>query len=381
MKIRLYSPGPTQVPERALAVTSEALLHPRSEAFRELFGDVSQKLTLFFKTKHEVLTLTCSGTGAMEAAVVNFARRGDRVITVEAGKFGERWGELARIYGLRVQSLTLPWGHTAEPAQLSDFLRRHPDATAVFLTHSETSTGAAFDIKALAEIIRRESDALVIVDGISAVGVLPFYHDQWGIDVCVTGSQKGAMAPPGLAFAAVSARAWERSERSDLPKHYFDLRRAREGLAEGYGTWTSAVTLIAGLRQSLNLILDEGLEPLWARYAAMAHATREAARAIGLELFARTPGNSVTAIKIPKSVDGRRLVAQLQSRYGITVAGGQDHLKGKILRVAHMGYCDHFDMIVLASALELALRDCDWPLELGAAVKAMQIAYAEGARA
>ncbi|MFQ5935195.1 MAG: pyridoxal-phosphate-dependent aminotransferase family protein [Acidiferrobacterales bacterium] len=379
MKTRLFTPGPTQVPNRAFAATADALLHPRSEELRELLTEVSQKLKAFFKTEHEVLTLTASGTGAMEAAVVNFLRHGEKVITLEGGKFGQRWSEIARLYGLHVVSLELPWGSTIESRRLSALVRQHPDAAAVFLTHCETSTGVAHDIEALAAAVHQQSDALVIVDGISAVGILPFYKDQWAIDVCVAGSQKGAMSPPGLAFVAISERGWRKAQASNLPRYYFDFLKARDALADGYTPWTPAVTLLGGLRESLSMILDAGLERCWERYARLAHGTHVAVEAIGLQLFAKRPSDSLTAVKVPDKIDGRVLVKRLLDDYGVRVAGGQDQLKGKIFRVAHMGYTDHLDMIAFASALELALRDCGWPLELGTAVAAMQVAYAEHA--
>lgn len=377
MKGRLFTPGPTEVPRRSLLASAEPPLHPRSEELRELFYDVYAQLKAFFRTEHEVLTLTSSGTGAMEAAVTNFLRAGEKILTIDAGLFGRRWAELGRRYGLRVASLERPWGETVDVEELGALLQQHPDAAAVFLTYSETSTGVAFDIRAFAESVHRQSDALVIVDGISAVGVLPYEHDDWKVDVCVTASQKGAMAPPGLAFAAVGERAWQRAARADLPRYYFDFLRARAGLAAGEGLWTPASTLIAALRESLALILQEGLERRWQHYARLARATRAAVKALGLALFARAPSDALTAITLPATVEARHLVERLRADYGVWVAGGQDQLKGKIVRVAHMGDCDHLDMIGLAAALELVLRDCGLGVELGSAVRAMQIAYAE----
>lgn len=377
MKSRLLTPGPTQVPENVFTAMVNALWHPRSAEFAELLREVTGQLAALFKTKHEVLTLTCSGTGAMEAAVVNFLRRGDKVVTIDGGKFGERWAELAGIYGLDVATLRVPWGEAASAEQLTPLLRQHPDAAAVFLTHSETSTGVAFDIAALAAAVREAGEALVIVDGISSIGVLPFYTDDWGVDVCVCGSQKGAMTPPGLAFLAASHRAWERAETSDLPKFYLDARKARDGLAVGFTAWTPAVTLVAGLHEALTMILADGLEQRWARYAMLARAIRAAAVAIGLQLYAKSPGDAVTAISVPSTMDGRKLVERLRIGYGVRVADGQDRLKGKIFRVAHMGDIDQLDTVGFASAMELALRDCGWQFELGAAVSAVQRVYAQ----
>jgi aspartate aminotransferase-like enzyme len=377
MKSRLLTPGPTEVPHNVFTAMANALWHPRSAEFAELLRDVSGKLATLFCTRNDVLTLTSSGTGAMEAAVVNFLRRGDRVITVDGGKFGERWGEIAGIYGLNAVTLKIPWGEAADAEQLASLLRQHADVAAVFLTHTETSTGVVFDIAALAAAARQESDALVIVDGISSIGVLPFRTDDWGVDICVSGSQKGMMTPPGLAFMAVSERAWAKAVNSDLPKFYFDALKARDGLTYGFTTWTPAVTLIAGLHEALAMILEEGLEQCWARFAMLARATRAAATSVGLGLYAKSPSDAVTAVKVPKSIDGRKVVEHLRRDYGVRVADGQERLKGKIFRVAHMGYLDKLDMIAFASALELALRDCGWPSEIGAAVSAVQGVYAE----
>lgn len=379
MKSRLLTPGPTEVPHNVFTAMAHALWHPRSTEFAELLRDVSGKLATLFCTRNDVLTLTSSGTGAMEAATVNFLRRGDRIITVDGGKFGERWGEIAGIYGLDAVTLKIPWGEAAYAEQLASLLRQHRDVAAVFLTHSETSTGVVFDIAALAAAARQESDALVIVDGISSIGVLPFRTDDWGVDVCVSASQKGMMTPPGLAFMAVSERAWAKAATSDLPKFYFDALKAKDGLANDFTAWTPAVTLIVGLREALTMILGEGLEECWARFATLARATRAAVTSVGLDLYAKPPSDAVTAVKVPESIDGRKVVARLRRDYGIRVADGQERLKGKIFRVAHMGYLDKLDMIAFASALELTLRASGWPLELGAAVSAVQRVYAEAA--
>jgi aspartate aminotransferase-like enzyme len=380
VKSRLLTPGPTQVPENVFTAMVNALWHPRSAEFSELLQAVSRQLAALFRTEHEVLTLTCSGTGAMEAAVVNFLHHGDKVITVDGGKFGERWAELAAIYGVEAVTLQVPWGETASAEQLTMLLRQHPDATAVFLTHSETSTGVAFDIAALAAAAHQASEALVIVDGISSIGVLPFYTDDWGVDVCVSGSQKGTMTPPGLAFVTASDRAWRKAETSNLPKFYLDLRKARDGLVAGFTAWTPAVTLIAGLHEALNTIFAEGLENRWAKSATLARAIRAATAAIGLQLYAKSPGDAVTAVSVPSTIDGRKLVERLRTGYGVRVADGQDRLKGKIFRVAHMGDIDQLDTVGFASAMELALCDCGWQFELGAAVSAVQRVYAQTVR-
>lgn len=366
----------SQVPGRVSKAMTQPMLTFRTKEFRAMFEAVCVDLKHLFQTSGDVLTLTTSGTGAMEAAVINFLRHGDEIVTIEGGKFGERWSEIARIYGLRVNALKVPWGESVAPDDVGEFVRRHSDAAAVFLTHSETSTGVAFDVEAIAAAIRRRCDALIIVDGMSAVGVLPFFKDSWGIDVCVSASQKGAMLPPGLAFVAVNDRGWHAASRSDLPRYYLDLHRAREALQTFDTAWTPATSLIMGLRESLRLIVEEDLQRRWQRFARLAKAIREGANAMELELFARSPSNAVTAIRVPKEIDGGELVNRLRDPYGVIVAGGQEHLKGKIFRVAHMGYCDETDIVALASALESALRDLGWRFELGKGVTAVQAAYA-----
>lgn len=378
MRPRLFTPGPTQIPERVITAMSNPMQHHRSPEFKQLFREVSEHLKAFFKTRHDVLVLTSSGTGGMEACVVNLLKQGDKVITIEGGKFGQRWGELCRTYGLHVIPIAVEWGEAVDPETVEQVVKSHPEVAAVFLTHSETSTGVAFDVEHIAKAVHRQSDALVVVDGITSVGVLPFYMDAWEIDVCVSGSQKGVMIPPGLAFVALNDRAWQRAEQSDLPKYYFNLLKARKALQNGNTPWTPAITLMRGLQESLNMILEKGLEYFWDKYARLAHATREGAKAVGLELFAKRPSNALTAIKVPETIDGLELVNVLRTRYGVTVAGGQEKLKGKIFRVAHMGYYDHLDMVSFASAMEMALHDLGWKFELGKAVSTVQVAYMNG---
>ncbi|MFQ5629267.1 MAG: pyridoxal-phosphate-dependent aminotransferase family protein [bacterium] len=378
MRPRLFTPGPTQIPEHVINEMSRPMQHHRSPEFKALFVEISEQLKTFFRTQDEVFTLTSSGSGAMESAVVNLLSKGEKAITIEGGKFGERWGEICRAYGLNVVSIKVPWGEAIDPAEVGTVLRNNNDVAAVFMTHSETSTGVAFDVKAISEVVHEQSDALLVVDGITSVGVLPFEMDTWNIDVVVSGSQKGVMIPPGLAFIALNDRAWKRAETSDLPKYYLSLLKARKSLLQSTTPFTPATTLLIGLRSSLNMILDKGLEYFWNKYARLAHSTREGAKAAGLELFAKNPSNALTAIKVPNGIDGQKFVECLREKYHVTVAGGQAQLKGKIFRVAHMGYYDHLDMVSFASAMELALRDMGWQFELGKAVSAVQVAYATG---
>ncbi len=375
MRPRLYTPGPTQIPDEVINVMSQPMRHHRSADFKKLFKETSRNLNQLFKTEDDVLTLTCSGTGAMESAIVNILSAGEKVLSIEGGKFGERWGDVSRTFGLNVVSVEVPWGKTLDLDDFKAKLLEHSDARAVIVTHSETSTGVAFDVQTITELTHQHSDAVVIVDGITSVGVLPFYKDEWGVDVVVSGSQKGAMVPSGLAFVALNEKAWRLAEKSNLPKFYFDLPKARKALDNDTTPFTPAVTMILGLHTSLNMMLERGVEHFWSKYARLAHSTREGAKAVGLELFAETPSNALTAIKIPENIDGVAFVNCLREKYNITVAGGQAQLKGNIFRVAHMGYYDHLDMVAFASAMELALKDHGWEFELGRAVATVQIAY------
>jgi aspartate aminotransferase-like enzyme len=377
MRERLFTPGPTQVPERVQVEMSKPLVHHRGSAFKEIFQEVLEGLQYFFQTQGDVLTFTSSGTGAMEASVVNLLSQKDLVLTVAGGKFGERWTELCQMYGAETHTLKIPWGEAVAPADVEAFLKEHPETVAVFMTHSETSTGAASDVESIARVVRQNSDAILVVDAITSVGVLPFKMDEWGIDVAVTGSQKGLMLPPGLAAVALNDRAWAKVKTSTLPKYYFDFNQEKAAQASRTTAWTPAITLFMGLREALQMIREKGLENLWQKYALLAHATRQGVLALGLELFAKTPSNSLTAVKIPETVDGVKFVQHLRQKYAITVAGGQGPLKGKIFRIAHMGYYDALDMVAMASALELALSDFGWEFEHGTGVCTVQQIFME----
>jgi aspartate aminotransferase-like enzyme len=372
MRARLFTPGPTQVPERVQVAMSNPIMHHRGPAFKQILQEVAEGLKYFFQTKGDVLTFTASGTGGMEASAVNLLSQNDPVLTVAGGKFGERWTKLCQTYGAETHVLESPWGEAVNPDDVKAFLQKYPKTVAVFLTHSETSTGVANDVQTIANVVRTHSKALLVVDAITSAGVLPFKMDEWGIDVAVTGSQKGLMIPPGLASVALNARAWERARRSDLPKFYFDFKKEKESQEKQTTAWTPAITLFMGLREALAMIREKGLENLWEKYALLADATRQGVTAMGLELFAKSPSDSLTAVKVPNPIDGVKFVQHLREKYGITVAGGQDKLKGKIFRIAHMGYYDSLDMVAMASALELTLADFGWEFEHGSGVYTVQ---------
>jgi aspartate aminotransferase-like enzyme len=377
MRQRLFTPGPTQIPERVTVAMSQPFPYHRGPEFKKLFEEITAGLKYVFQTQGEVLVLTASGTGGMEACVANLLLSGQKALVLAAGKFGERWQELCQAYGLETLALNVPWGEAPSLDEVRKILQAHPDLAAVCCTHSETSTGVVADIKSIAELVHAHTDALMIVDGITSIGVLPFYMDDWRIDACVSGSQKGVMVPPGLAFVALSERAIKRNESEQrdarrLPRYYFDFAKARNAAKEHMTAWTPAITLLLGLRESLRMIREKSLENYWTHYARLAQSLRAGMTAIGLELFAKTPSAALTAVNVPQGMDGRELTELLRTRYGATVAGGQGPLKGKIFRISHMGYYDHLDTVAVMAAVELALKDLGWKFELGAGVATVQ---------
>ena len=370
MKQYLLAPGPTPVPPAVLLAMAQPMLHHRTPEYEALFADVRRDLRLLFQCKNEVLMFAASGTGAMEGAVVNTLSPGDRVIVVRGGKFGERWADICQAYGLHVFPVDVPYGKSVDPAAVAGALERAPASKAVFATHSETSTGAVHDIQALAGIVRR-TEALLVVDAITSLGVMDLPMDAWGVDVAVSGSQKALMLPPGLSFAALSDRAWERVPLARLPKFYFDFARERKAIVGNQSAYTPAVSLVVGLRETLRLILAEGLPGVFARHDRLARAARAGVQALGLTLFAEHPGAACTAVTAPPGIDGGAVVKGMRKR-GITIAGGQGSMKGKMFRVSHMGYVDPFDVLTALGALEMVLADLGYSVSFGAGVGAAQ---------
>ena len=371
-KRRLFTPGPTPVPEKVMLKMAEPIIHHRSPEFNEIFIRVNQNLKYLFQTTQPVLTLTCSGTGGVEATFVSLFSPGDTMISVNGGKFGERWVKMPKTFGLNVIEIKVDWGKAPKSSQLQEALRQHSNVKAVYLTHSETSTGTATDVKTLAKVIRENSSALVCVDGITAIGAHELRFDEWGIDVCVTGSQKGLMIPPGLAFVALSKRAIAAMETSTLPKFYFDLRKALKSYEKNDTPWTPAASLLIGVDVALEMIRSEGIENVWKRHERMARAIRAGIRALGLKLFSDEPSYAVTPVWMPEGIDWKVFNKALKNAYGITIAGGQDDYAGKIFRISHLGYYDELDMVGVIAAIERALHDCGYECELGAGVKAVQ---------
>ncbi len=380
MKSRLFTPGPTPVPERVMLRMAEPIIHHRHPEFRAIMARVNGNLRYLFQTRQPVLTLACSGTGGVEATFVSLFSPGDTIIAVNGGKFGERWVHMPRTFGLNAVEITVPWGRAVTGDQILGALREHPDAKAVYLTHSETSTGTATDVRTIARLIRENSDALVCVDGITAIGAHEFRFDEWGIDACVTGSQKGLMLPPGLSFVALSERAIAAVGRSRLPKFYLDLGRALKAYEKDDTPWTPAISLIIGVDASLAMIREEGIEQVWERHRRLALGLRAGVDALGLRLFSDAPSYAVTPVWLPDGIAWKDFNAALKTGNGITVAGGQGDYTGKIFRISHLGYYDELDMVAVVAALERALAAVRYQFEPGAGVAAIQRALLRPAR-
>jgi aspartate aminotransferase-like enzyme len=380
MKSRLLTPGPTPVPEETLLDLARPVFFHRSPFFRQVLAEVVEDLQYVYCTRNPVLPLTASGTGGMEAAISSTVPPGGKVICLISGRWGERWRNIARAFGCDVISVTVPYGEPIQPAQLADALARHPDAVAVCSTLCETATGVRNDIAAFGKLVA-PTPAVLIVDAISALGAIECRTDAWNINLCVTGSQKALMLPPGLAFVSVSDKGWRTIDQNTTGRSfYFDLKKYRDKLKDSETPFTPANTLIRALRTSLKRIRAEGIENIWARHSRIAAAARAAVEAMGLELFATQPSDSLTVVKVPEGVDGQALLGKLEKQYGLRLAGGQDVLKGKIIRLGHMGYIDQFDVLAALSGLELVLLEMGYALEPGAGVTAFQQALAQTVR-
>ncbi len=371
IKKYLLTPGPTPIPDEVRSAMAEAIVHHRTPQFSKIFNEVREGLKVLFGTVSDVLVLAASGTGAMEAAVTNLFSPGEKVLVINGGKFGERWLRICRSFGLQVVEIKVEWGKAVKIETIEKDLHDHPDIQGVLIQASETSTTALHPIRDIAKITR--TGPLLLVDGVTAVGVLPVAMDEWGIDVLVTGSQKALMVPPGLGFISLSDRAWARTEKAKLPRFYFDLALERKSQAKGTTAFTPAISLIFGLSAALKMILEEGPDRVYARHERLARATRAAATALGLGLLApENPSPAVTGIFVPEKMDADQLLDYLRDRMGIIFAEGQDQLRGKIIRIAHVGYMGAFDVIVAVSALEMGLKRFGFPVKFGQGIAAAQ---------
>jgi aspartate aminotransferase-like enzyme len=369
----LFSPGPTMLPQDILLKMAEPIIHHREAEYEAIFQEVREGLRYLFQTENEVLVFASSGTGAMEGTVANLLSSGDKALVVRGGKFGDRWEEICRVYGIEVRSIDVEWGEVVDPNVIEDSLKDDPSIRAVFTQATETSTGVVHPIQEIAEITGRYEEAAIVVDAITGIGAIDIPMDLWNLDVVISGSQKALMLPPGLSFVVLSEKAWDFVGRSNLPKYYFDFRRQLESAKKNQSTFTPAITLVIGLRESLRKIRREGLKAIFERHDLLARATREAVKALGLELFAvESPSNALTAVKIPEDIGTSEIKSRFFEEYGITVAGGQDQAKGKIIRIAHLGYYGRLDVIMVISALEMLLREMGHEFELGTGVKAAE---------
>jgi aspartate aminotransferase-like enzyme len=369
----LLTPGPTQIPPDICAALGRPIIHHRTPQFQENIQEAVAGLKYVFQTQNDIYLLASSGTGGMEAAVCNLLSPGDKAITVECGKFGERWRELCQSYGVEAKVAAVEWGKDVRPQQIKEMLYADKDIKAVFVTLCETSTGVTTDIEAVARVVR-ETNAVLVVDAISGLGVTDLQTDHWGVDVVVSASHKGFMLPPGLAFVSVSPKAFTLVEKSKSPRYYFDFRKAKKALAKADTPFTPAIGIIVALGESLRRIKAVGLKNLFAHYARLAKGTRAAAVALGLSLFPDDAcmSNVLTTINLPPGVDGEKVVEIMRDTYGVSVAGGQDKLKGRVVRIAHMGCLDEYDILTGISCLEKVLCELGYQFEVGSGVAAAQ---------
>jgi len=369
LKRYLLAPGPTPVPSEVLLSMAMPIIHHRSPDFLPVLDSAKKGLQWLYQTGNDVLILCSTGTGGMVGSVNNFFNQGDKVIVINGGKFGERWTKICKSYGLNVDEITLEWGYAVRPELVEEKLKKDQGIKGVFVQASETSTGVYHNVQSLASIVKRYENTLLVVDAISALAAHDLKTDDWGIDIMVGGSQKGLMLPPGIAFVSVSDKAWEKAKTSKLPRFYFDFKKERENLAKNQTNFTSAVTLIIGLNESLKMLQAEGLENVFNRHEKLALTTRKAVQALGLELYAKeSPSNAVTAVMTPPGIDGQAVYKNLREKYGITAAGGQDRARGKIFRIAHLGYVDKFDVITAIAGIEMVLKGMGHPVRLGTGV-------------
>jgi aspartate aminotransferase-like enzyme len=378
-KTRLLTPGPTPLYPPALHAMMGSDIHHRTDDFRNIYRATMADLKELMGTSNDVLVLVASGSGAMESAVSNLFSRGQKVIVCSAGKFGERWVEMTKAFGLEAVVLKAEYGSTVKPQEVEAALAANPDTRGVFVQASETSTGAQHDVRAMGQAIAKR-DAIFVVDAITGLGTMPLDIDGWGLDVVVGGSQKAFMIPPGLAFLSISPKAWKRAETADLPHYYFDLKKERKNAALGESSWTPNTSLIIALGTALKYIKTVGMDKLVENAQLLARATRAAATELGLELFASdSPCSSVTAVKSPEGMDSGVIVKEFRNRFGAIIANGQGSMKGKIFRIAHLGYFDFADLFGVVAELELILAANGHPVRFGAGVAAVQRVYAEAA--
>jgi aspartate aminotransferase-like enzyme len=371
-KSYLLTPGPTPLPPQVSEAMSRPIIHHRTPQFQAILKEATEGLRYIYQTKNDVFILASSGTGAMEAAVINLLSAGDTALVIQGGKFGERWTEICKAYGINAEILDVEWGRAVKPADIQARLKANPKIKAVFTTLCETSTGVVNDIAAIGKIVS-STEAVLVVDAISGLGAIDLKTDEWGCDVVVSGSQKGLMLPPGLGFISVSPKAFKLVEASKSPRYYLDLKKAKKALDKTDTPFTPAITLIIALNEALKMMKQDGLEAVFARHKKMADATRAGLLALGLKLFSPDAGSDVvTASCVPDGIDGEKLVKTMRDTYNVTIAGGQDELKGKVFRIAHMGFIEEFDIIAGLSCLEKVLSQMGYKFTMGTGVRAAE---------
>jgi aspartate aminotransferase-like enzyme len=370
-KSYLITPGPTPIPPEVSSKEGLPILHHRTNEFGDYFVEVLDGLKYVYQTKNDMLLISGSGTGAMESAVANLLSPGDTAIVATSGAFGDRWCKILESFGATVVAVKAEWGHAVPSADVEKALKSNPQAKAVFCQLTETSTGVVNDVRTYAKLTAA-SQAVLVVDAISGLGGQEMDADAWGVDVVVAGSQKGLMTAPGLAMVSVSERAWKLVEAAKNPRFYFDWRKMRKSLPEKETPWTPPVSLVVSMAEALRQIKAEGLENVFARHAWLAEATRAGVKALGLDIFAKQPCNVLTSVVVPAGVDGKKIIKKMRDDYGVSIAGGQVQLMGKIFRLAHMGYMERFDVIIALSATEMILTELGYKLELGKGIAAAE---------
>lgn len=378
-KQRLLTPGPTPLLPQALHAMMGADIHHRTEDFRQLYKSVLADLKTVMGTQNDIIVLVASGTGALEASAVNFLSPGDAVLILSAGKFGERWENVAKAYGLRAVTLKSPYGEVVSPERVATALAENPDIRAVMLQASETSTGSAHDVEAIAALVKKTS-AILVLDAITGLGTMPLDIDGWGLDIVVGGSQKAFMIPPGISFLSISQKAWALNDAAKLPRFYFDLKRELKNAVNGESAWTPNTSLLLAMAESLKYIKALGMDKLVANAQMLALAMRAAASALGLEIFSSSPAGSVTAIRAPQGMNSGVIVKEFRQRFGAIITNGQGEMQGQIFRIAHLGYFDFMDLFAMVAALEIILNANGHAVVYGSGVAAVQQIYAEAAQ-
>jgi aspartate aminotransferase-like enzyme len=375
-KQRLLTPGPTPLLPSALHAMMGSDIHHRTEDFRSLYKQVLSDLKSVLGTANEVLVLVASGSGGMEAATQNFFSSGDEVLVCSAGKFGERWVEIMKAWGMKATVLIAPYGDAVQPSAVQQALDQNPNIKGVFVQASETSTGTQHDVKSMGLAVKK-TNGIFVVDAITGIGTMPLDVDGWGLDIVVGGSQKAFMIPPGLAFLSISPKAWAFADSAKAPRYYFDLKKERKNAATGESAWTPNIALLLALAEALKYIKSLGTDKLVENAQLLARATREAVQALGLELFSSSPGSSVTAVRPPSGMDSGVIIKEFRNRFNAIITNGQGSMKGQIFRFAHLGFFDFHDLFAVVAELELILAANGHPVRFGTGVAAVQNVYAD----